>query len=79
MTSLIRDLEMLTKWLSDFGLKVIESKMELSLFHCHDHTQITINMGELAILSEPCMNVIGVIFNSIHQCADYVLLVVKIK
>ena len=41
MTALIRDLEkdleIMTKWLRDSGLKVNEAKTELCLFHRFDH------------------------------------------
>ena len=45
MTALIKDLEkdleIMTKWLRDSGLKVNEEKTELCLFHRLDHHPIT--------------------------------------
>ena len=54
MTALIvdleKDLEIMTKWLRDSGLKVNEEKTELCLFHRFDHHPITIVLSGKQIL-----------------------------
>ena len=56
MTALIRDLEkdleIMTKWLRDSGLKVNEAKTESSLFQGFDHHPITITLNGNIITSE---------------------------
>ena len=68
MTALIsdmeKDLEIMTKWLKDSGLKVNESKTELCLFHRKDCPQITIRLNQKTVNSKTSMNVLGITFDS---------------
>ena len=57
-------LEKITKWLTDSGLKVNESKTELCLFHRKDHPQINLPFNNQILTSKPQMNVLGVTFDS---------------
>ena len=65
---LLRDmrekLERITKWLTDSGLKVNESKTELCLFHRKDQPAVTLILNNQALKSKPQMNVLGVTFDS---------------
>ena len=62
--NLERDLEMITKWLKDSGLKVNESKTETCLFHQNDQPIVTIKIQGSSIKSSKTMNVLGVLFDS---------------
>ena len=81
MTALIKDLEkdleIMTKWLRDSGLKVNEEKTELCLFHRLDHHPITITLNNKIILSRKKMNVLGVTFDSKMQWGDHISLTIK--
>jgi hypothetical protein len=81
MTALIsnmeKDLEIMTKWLKDSGLKVNESKTELCLFHRKDCPQITIRLNQNTISSSTSMNVLGITFDSKLQWSKQVANVVK--
>ena len=57
-------LEKITKWLRESGLKVIESKTELCLFHRKDHPVINLTLKNQILTSKPQMNVLGVTFDS---------------
>jgi hypothetical protein len=58
------DLDTLTKWLSDSGLKVNESKTELVLFYRKDCRKVTLRINNTQITSLDYMNVLGVVFDS---------------
>jgi hypothetical protein len=81
MTALIsdmeKDLEIMTKWLKDSGLKVNESKTELCLFHRKDCPQITIRLNQKTVNSKTSMNVLGITFDSKLQWSQQVASVVK--
>ena len=81
MTALIsdmeKDLEIMTKWLKDSGLKVNESKTELCLFHRKDCPQITIRLNQKTVNSKTSMNVLGITFDSKLQWSQQVANVVK--
>ena len=78
MTALIadleKDLEIMTKWLRDSGLKVNEEKTELYLFHRFDHHPITIELNGKQILSSNKMNILGVTFDSKLQWGDHIII-----
>ena len=59
-----KELEVMTKWLKDSGLKVNESKTEICLFHRLDCRQVCLNINQTIITSLPSMNVLGVSFDS---------------
>jgi hypothetical protein len=81
MTALIsnmeKDLEIMTKWLKDSGLKVNESKTELCLFHQKDCPKITIRLNLRTVSSNASMNVLGITFDSKLQWSQQVANVVK--
>ena len=68
MEALIRDLEkdleLMTKWLKESGLKVNEDKMELCVFHRMDCHPVFITLNQVKIKSVKSMNVLGVQFDS---------------
>ena len=66
-----KELETLTKWLKDSGLKVNESKTELVLFYRKDCRQISLILNGTPIESSSSMNVLGVIFDSRMQWAEH--------
>ena len=57
-------LERITKWLTDSGLKVNESKTEICLFHPKDQHPIQLILNGQILNSKPFMNVLGVSFDS---------------
>ena len=57
-------LSLITKWLTDSGLKVNESKTEICLFYRKDTPQIEINLNNNTITSKDSMNVLGITFDS---------------
>ena len=57
-------LERITKWLTDSGLKVNESKTEICLFHRKDQHPIQLILNGQILNSKPFMNVLGVSFDS---------------
>jgi hypothetical protein len=59
-----KELETLTKWLSDSGLKVNENKTELVLFYRKDCRRVTLRINNTRIWSLDYMNVLGVVFDS---------------
>jgi hypothetical protein len=67
-----KDLETLTKWLSDSGLKVNESKTELVLFYRKDCRKVIIRINNTQITSLDYINVLGVVFDSKLQWAQHV-------
>ncbi len=81
MTALIsnmeKDLEIMTKWLKDSGLKVNESTTELCLFHRKDCLKITIRLNSKTVYSNTSMNVLGITFDSKLQWSQQVAYVVK--
>ena len=81
MTALIsnmeKDLEIMTKWLKDSGLKVNESKTELCLFHRKDCPIISIRLNQNTVNSSTSMNVLGIFFDSKLQWSKQVANVVK--
>ena len=58
------ELETITGWLKDSGLKVNESKTEVCLFHRMDCQPIIIKVNNSPIKSKNSMNVLGVTFDS---------------
>jgi hypothetical protein len=81
MTALIsdmeKDLEIMTKWLKDSGLKVNESKTELCLFHRKDCPQITIRLNQKTVNSKTSKNILGITFDSKLQWSQQVANIVK--
>ena len=67
-----KDLETMTKWLKDSGLKVNESKTELCLFHRLDSVPISLTLNDIEIFSKPSMNVLGILFDSKLQWSPQV-------
>ena len=59
-----KDLEMMTKWLKESGLKVNEEKTELCAFHRMDCRPVTITLNQVQIKSVTSMNVLGVQFDT---------------
>ena len=57
-------LTLITKWLTNSGLKVNESKTEICLFYRKDTPQIEINLNNNTITSKDSMNVLGITFDS---------------
>ena len=57
-------LRIITKWLTDSGLKVNESKTELCHFYRNDTPPVEISINNTTIKSKETMNVLGVIFDS---------------
>ena len=66
------ELEVLTKWLKDSGLKVNEDKTEIVLFYRKDSRPITLKLNGTQLVSKNSMNVLGVIFDSKLQWAQQV-------
>ena len=64
LINMTNKLERITKWLTDSGLKVNESKTELCLFHCKDHQPIQITLNDQILISKSSMSVLGVSFDS---------------
>ena len=58
------NLEIITKWLKDSGLKVNENKIEICFFHRNDAQKINLILQDQTIRSKSTMNVLGVIFDS---------------
>jgi hypothetical protein len=59
-----KDLETLTKWLHDSGLKVNENKTELVLFYRKDCRRETLRINNTQIMLLDYMNILGVVFDS---------------
>lgn len=59
-----KDLESMTKWLRDSGMKVNEAKTEICVFHRMDCRPITIRINQIPIISLNSMNVLGVQFDN---------------
>ena len=57
-------LNVITRWLSQSGLKVNEEKTELCLFHRKDHPLFTIKFSNTNLKSKSNMNALGVAFDS---------------
>ena len=55
-----KDLEMITKWLRQSGLKVNDSKTELCLFHRKNQPLVEITVNNVIIHSKLSINVLGV-------------------
>jgi hypothetical protein len=53
----------MTKWLTDAGIKVTESKMEMCVLHRMDTTPISFTGNKVEIIFFTSMNVLGVPFN----------------
>ena len=75
-SKLIRDmekeLETLTKWLKDLGLKVNDMKTELILFYKKDCQPITISLNQNIIKSAKTIKVLGVTFDSKLQWSTHI-------
>ena len=56
-------LEMIIKWLKDFGLKVNNLKTDLCLFYHSDTLPVEIEINGFMVKSNTKMNVNGIIFN----------------
>ena len=67
-----RELETLTKWLRDSGLKVNDGKTEVVLFYRKDCRQINLTLNGTQIVSKSSMNVLGVVFDSRLQWSQQV-------
>jgi hypothetical protein len=59
-----KDLEMMTKWLKDSGLKVNKGKTELWMLHRMDSCPVTITLNQVQIVSVNSMNILGVQFDN---------------
>ena len=59
-----KDLESMTKWLRDSGMKVNEAKTEICVFHRMDCRQISMTINQIPIKSVNSMNVLGVQFDT---------------
>ena len=59
-----KEIDTITRWLKDSGLKVNEQKTEVCLFHRLDCHQITLRINDNEIKSQNSMNVLGVTFDS---------------
>ena len=59
-----KDLEIMTKWLKNSGMKVNDSKTEICVFHRLDAPQISLTLNNCRIKSINSMNVLGVQFDS---------------
>ena len=57
-------LTLITKWLTDSGLKVNQTKTELCQFHRRDTPAVEIRVDNTIIKSKDNMNVLGDIFDS---------------
>ena len=68
LESLIRniekDIEAITKWMKDSGLKVNQSKTEACLFYKRDCDPVRIKVCDATIATKKTINVLGVIFDS---------------
>ena len=67
-----KDLEAMTKWLKDSGLKVNESKTEVCLFHQNDCQPISFFINDSKVTSSSTMNVLGITFDSKLQWSNQV-------
>ena len=67
-----KDLEAMTKWLKDSGLKVNESKTEVCLFHRNDCQPISFFINDSKVTSSSTMNVLGITFDSKLQWSNQV-------
>ena len=77
ISNMEKDLEIMTKWLKDSGLKVNESKTELCLFHRKDCPKITLRLNLKTVNSSTTVNVLGITFDSKLQWSKQVANVVK--
>ena len=59
-----RELNLITTWLTDSGLKVNESKTESCLFYRKDSHPVEITINNTITKSKDHMNVLGVTFDS---------------
>ena len=71
-TNMENKLKLVTKWLSDSGLKVNKAKTELCIFYKNDTNQIVLDLNGTEIKSSNTMNVLGVIFDSKLQWCSQV-------
>ena len=55
---------LIVNWLKSSGLKVNESKMEVSIFHRKDTAQVEILVSGIPVKSKDHMNVVGVLFDT---------------
>ena len=65
-------LTLISKWLTDSGLKINEEKTEFCLFHRNDHAPITISINGKTLTSKSSMNVLGVQFDAKLNWKDQV-------
>lgn len=72
-----KDLESMTKWLKDSGLKVNENKTEVCVFHRMDCRPITLTINQISITSLTTMNVLGVQFDTKMNWSNHVSKCIK--
>jgi hypothetical protein len=72
-----KSLESITKWLRQSGLKVIQSKVCVCLFHKRDCAPVRITLRNGIIVSSNTQNVLCVMFDSKLQWSDHVFITVK--
>ena len=65
-------LKIITKWLTDSGLKVNETKTELSHFYRKDSLPVEISVNNTAIKSKDTMNVLGITIDSKLNWAKHI-------
>jgi hypothetical protein len=68
-----QELEMLTKWLRDSGLKVNDDKTEVVLFYRKNCRPISLTLKGTQLVSRSSMNVLGMVFDSRLQWAQQVV------
>ena len=66
------ELETITGWLKDSGLRVNGSKTEVCLFHRMDCQSVIVNVNDSPIKSKNSMNVLGVTFDSKLNWSDHI-------
>ena len=60
-------LKLMTKWLTDTGLQVNESKTEICLFHKNPQIQVELLFNNELFKSKNTINVLGVTFDSMMK------------
>ena len=56
-----KDLEIMTKWLKDSGMKVHEAKAEMCVFHRKETSPVSLTLNQTIITSAPSINVLGIL------------------
>ena len=72
VSNMEKSLETITKWLTQSGLKVNQTKTEICSFYKNDTSPVTVKIGEASIISKKSINILGVIFDSNLKWSEHI-------